>query len=41
MIYEYTFTLASATRVSLHVQDIAIVDTGWPVLHWSHVYKYE
>jgi len=40
MIYEYTFTLASATRVPQHVQDIAIVDTDWPVQHWSHVYKY-
>jgi hypothetical protein len=39
-IYVYTFTLAGATRVSLHVQDTAIVDTDWQIQHWSHVYKY-
>jgi len=31
MIYKYTFSLKSATRVSLQAQDTAVLNTDWPV----------
>jgi hypothetical protein len=40
MIDKYTIPSASATHMSLQAQNIAVVDTDWPVQHWSHVYKY-
>ena len=38
MLHEYTFSSDSATRVSLHVQDIVVPDTEWPVQHWSYAF---
>jgi hypothetical protein len=40
VIYDYIFSLESATHVSLHVPYIVVLDTDWPAGHGSYVYAY-
>lgn len=37
IIYEYILSLEGAIHDSLQVQDIVVLDTDWPVQHWSCV----
>jgi len=38
MVYEYTLSLKFPDHVSLHLQDISVQDTYWPVQQRTCVY---